>query len=137
MVHSRKEHPMPIHEDDEFGPSCQDDYEFETKTGIYSPVIDQLKEKVEHFDITAEVEGPEKKPLYLQLEYRVRLDHEESYYCLWTQNPEAVGNMEHDDCQITRGESFDELYVILANRNSIKLDLIPIDKWEEVQTSPR
>jgi hypothetical protein len=119
---------MPIHEDD---------YEFETKTSFYSPIIDQLKLKVERFDIAAKVKGPGKKPLYLQLEYRVRLDHEESYYCLWTQNPDAVGDMEHDDCQVTRCDDFDELYVRLATRHAIKLDLIPLDKWEEVQPSPR
>lgn len=127
---------MPIHQDDEFGPSCQDDYEFETKTGLYNPIIDQLKLKVERFDISTEAKGPGKKPIYIQLEYRVRHDHEESYYCLWTQNPDAIGNMEHDDCQMLRCGDFDELYVKLATVHFIKLDLISLDKWEEVQPSP-
>jgi hypothetical protein len=66
-------------------------------------------------------------PLYLQLEQRPG-----SFYCLWTKNINAIGNMEHKDCHIVRAGNFNELHHILAREYDIWLSSVPLEKWVQV-----
>lgn len=84
-------------------------------------LLDGLLFKLDHYDLAAEVNTPEQKTLYIQLEKRTN-----GYYCLWTYNKYAAGNMEHDDCRLSRKETLNDLYREMMTQN---INLAEIESW--------
>ncbi len=76
--------------------------------------------------LMATTTGPDGFTRYMQLE-RTRY----SYFLIWTNNRDAIGNMEHPDCRLCRGSDMAQLYSKLVVDHDIQLDRIPLYEWTE------